>query len=198
MDQKKLSENALQTIPQTYIDNIRKSWWWFVIFGALVTICGAFVAGNLLMGTLASMFLLGSLMFVGGIFQIVGAFQVRAVKSLFWTWLISGVLFLVACFFAFAWPFEAAAILTFLIAIALGASGVIRLIAGIQARGLNGWVWFIISGLLGIIAAVLIFTNIMAWALILPGVFLACDLLFQGIGMILFGINVKRNTPSRS
>lgn len=197
MNQNNLHENASQSLTGNHVDNIRKSWVWFVAIGVLVTLCGAFVAGNLLMGTLASMFLLGSLMFVGGVFQIAAAFQVRAVKSLFLTWLISGILFLLACFFAFAWPFKTAAILTFLIAIALGASGIVRLIAGIQARGLNGWVWFVVSGLLGIIAAIFISANIMAWALILPGVFLACDLLFQGISMILFGINVKKNLPSK-
>lgn len=197
MNQNNRYENASQSLSGSYVENIRKSWLWFVILGALVTLCGAFVVGNLLMGTLASMFLLGSLMFVGGIFQIAGALQVRAVKSLFWAWLIGGILFLVACFFAFAWPFQAAAVITFLIAIALGSSGIVRLIAGIQARGLNGWIWFVVSGLLGIIAAIFIFTNIMAWALILPGVFLACDLLFQGISMILFGINVKKNLPSK-
>lgn len=172
--------------------NLRKSWGWFIGFGILITVCGLLAALFLFASTLASMFLLGTFMFVGGVFQMIAAFQARQIKPLFWGLMISGILFVLACFIAFARPIEAAIAITLLVALFLAASGILRAIAGFQAKGMDGRGWVIASGVIGILAGVLIAMNLPQMAVFLPGMFLACDLLFQGISMLMVGWTLKK------
>lgn len=173
--------------------SLRKSWGWFVGFGVLITLCGFFAAVLPFAATLASVFLLGSLLFAGGVFLIIGAFQVRQMKGLFWTWLLSGILFLVACYFAFAQPIATAYVVTILITVSLAASGVLRLISGFQSRGvMDNSGWMIASGIIGILAAVLIAMSLPVAVVFLPGFLLACDMVFQGVTMLMIGFALKK------
>ena len=56
---------------------IRSKWGWFVAFGVALDLLGLFAFANLFTATVASVYLIGTLMIVAGLAQIVNAFQVR-------------------------------------------------------------------------------------------------------------------------
>lgn len=183
-----------QTVLGEQLVNLRKSWGWFVGFGIALILIGIFAATYILISSLTAIFVFGTLMFVGGFFQLAAAFQFRAVKNVFWSAVFSGILFLICGFIAFAWPAATAVAITILVGITLVLAGILRIVAGIQAAGIEGCVWMILLGVLDLLIAVLLFSNVAGFALILPGVFLACDLLFQGVAMLMIGLALKKRS----
>ena len=171
---------------------LRKSWGWFVVFGLLLTICGAFAAVYIIVGTVVAIFVLGSLLFATGVINIISALQVRGIKSLFWFWLLSGILLILTGLVSFAAPAEMAVTLTVLFAMVLSVAGVLRVVSGFQSRGMDGWGWLVASGVLAVLAAFLIAMTLDRSSLVLPGFFLACELLFEGLMMLMFGFSLRK------
>ena len=93
----------------------RAKWGWFVALGVLLLIAGGVAMANLFVATVASVFVVGTLMLIGGALQIAHAFGVKEWGGLIW-WLLSGLLYAAAGAVAFTNPLLASAVLTFLLA----------------------------------------------------------------------------------
>jgi len=105
---------------------------------------------------------------------------------------LSGVLYLLAGFFAFENPLLASAVLTLFLAIALLVAGVFRIWVGWRMRPVKGWGWVLVSGIITALAGVVIALGWPVNSLWILGLFLACDLLLQGWSMLAFGLAVRR------
>ncbi len=165
-------------------------WGWFVALGIAFVILSFLAFGNLLVATTATVYFVGFLMLIGGIAQIVEAFQVRHWAG-FFLWLLAGILYAVAGFFAITNPTLGAAALTLLFAISLVVSGILRLWWGFTLRGMPGRGWIIASGIVSVIAGIVFYA---AWPGNTPwllGIVLAVDLGLQGFLMIAFGLGLK-------
>lgn len=182
----------LQEMLRQQTEQLRKNWMWFFVIGILMCVCGIFALTHLLFSSVASLYLLSIALFAGGFLMLMTAMQVRKIPKLFWTYLLSGILFLLACWFVLDQPAIALMTITILAAISLGASGILRVISGVQAMGLPGSAWLMISGVIGILAAVLIAVDLRGWSVFLPGMLLALDILFSGIGLLLLGLSLKK------
>ncbi|MER9442794.1 HdeD family acid-resistance protein [Mesorhizobium sp. M0340] len=173
------------------IGQTRAKWGWFVALGVLLLIVGGIAFGNLFIATVASVYVVGWLMLMAGIVEIIHAFGVKTWGRFFY-WLLSGLLYAVAGFFAFYNPLLASAVLTFLLAVALLASGVLRAWVGYSHRPQPGWGWVVTAGVISALAGLVIamgwpFNSV--WVL---GLFLAVDLIFQGWTFIAVGLALKR------
>lgn len=108
-------------------------------------------------------------------------------------WALFGVLYLVAGYYAFSTPVKTAIVLTNVLAIILIIAGVIRIFNAILFRGLQGWGWTLFSeNYVTLAAGVMILKSPDApfWVL---GLFLAIDILFQGINYLSFASYIKRS-----
>ena len=170
---------------------VRSKWGWFVVLGVALLALGVIAAGNLMVATAASVFFVGAMMIVAGIVEIVHAFGVKSWGG-FFLWLLSGILYVVAGYFAFANPMLASAVMTLFLAASLIASGVLRVWIGFTGKDLSGWGWVVAAGLLTIVAGVVIMIGWPVNSLWILGLFLAVDLIFQGISFIAFGFGLKR------
>ena len=130
-------------------------------------------------------------MIVAGIVEIVHAFGVKTWGK-FILWLLSGVLYIVAGYLAFSNPLLATAVLTLFLAISLLASGLVRIWIGITSKNLEGWGWVVAGGVVTAIAGLIIFSGWPVNSLWILGLFLAIDLIFQGITYIGFGLALRR------
>lgn len=169
------------------VGELRTKWGWFVALGVLMLVAGVIAFGNIMLATAVSVFYIGAIMIVAGIFEIIHAFGVKTWGSFFW-WLLSGILYAVAGYFAFANPLLAAAVMTLFLAAALVVSGVIRVWIGIQA----GSGWIIAAGVVTALAGIVIAMHWPVNSLFILGLFLAFDLVFQGIGFIFYGFALKK------
>lgn len=176
---------------KTAIGETRDKWGWFVALGVLLLVFGGIAFGNLFIATVASVYLVGWLMLFAGAVEIVHAFGVKSWGRFFY-WLLSGLLYALAGFFAFYNPLLASTVLTLLLAVALIASGVLRTWVGYQHRGEKGSGWIIAAGVVTVLAGVVIAIGWPVNSLWVLGMFLAIDLIFQGWTFIAFGLALKR------
>lgn len=170
---------------------LRSKWGWFVLLGVALLVLGVIAAGNLLVATAASIFFVGTMMIIGGIVEIVHAFGVKSWGTFFW-WLLSGILYVVAGYLAFANPVLAAGVMTLFLAISLIASGLVRIWIGFSGRGVEGWGWVIAGGIITVLAGLIIASGWPVNSLWILGLFLAIDLIFQGWAFIAFGLALKK------
>lgn len=169
----------------------RAKWGWFVALGALLLFFGCVALGNLFVATVASVYLVGSLMLVAGAFEIVHAFGVKSWGGFFW-WIASGLLYAIAGFVAFYNPLLATAVLTFLLAASLMAAGVLRVWIGMKHRASSKSGWLIAAGVVTALAGLIIAIGWPVNSLWVLGIFLAIDLIFQGWTFIAFGLALRK------
>ncbi len=169
---------------------------WYIGLGVLLTIFGIVLLASLPFATLSAIFIFGILMMIGGILHLLAAFKIFE-GGFRWLWALFGVLYLVAGYYAFSTPVKTAIVLTNVLAIILIVAGVIRIFNAILFRGLPGWGWTLFSGLLTLVAGVIILKSPDApfWVL---GLFLAMDILFQGINYLSFASYIKHEIPKSS
>ena len=82
--------------------------------------------------------------------------------------------------------------LTILAASFIGASGIVKLIYAFKLRPLSGWIWMLISGIISLLLAFIIFTNMAASAAITLGVLLSVELISSGIWILLIGFSFRK------
>ena len=66
------------------ISQLRGKWGWFVALGILMLIAGVLALGNEFLATEVSVYYIGALMLVAGIFQVVHAFGVKSWGRFIW------------------------------------------------------------------------------------------------------------------
>ncbi|WP_046118424.1 HdeD family acid-resistance protein [Ensifer aridi] len=165
-------------------------WGWFVALGVLLIMFGGVAFGNLLMATVASVYYVGIIMLIGGLLNLAHAFQVRGWESVLY-WVLSGAFYAAAGLFAFINPLLASSVLTFLLAVALIVAGCFRIWVGFKLRPLGGWGWMVVGGIITFIAGLVIAAGWPVNSLWILGLFLAVDLVMQGLASIAFGVLVR-------
>jgi len=173
------------------IGTTRGKWGWFVALGVLLLIFGGIAFGNLFIATVASVYMIGWLMLFAGVVEIIHAFGVKTWGRFFY-WLLSGLLYAVAGFFAFDNPLLASTVLTFLLAVALVAAGLLRIWVGYQHWSENGSGWIVTAGVVTALAGLVIAMHWPVNSLWVLGLFLAVDLVFQGWSFIAFGLALRK------
>jgi uncharacterized membrane protein HdeD (DUF308 family) len=169
---------------------VRSKWGWFVALGVALLVLGFLAFGNLLAATLASVFFVGAMMIVGAVAQVIHALQVKGWGG-FLLWLLSALLYGAAGVLVFANPALAAVTLTLVLAVALIASGALRIVSGVRLRPSSGWGWVVASGVISVLAGVVFLLGWPVNSLWLLGMVLAIDLVFQGVAAIGFGLALK-------
>ena len=169
---------------------------WYIGLGVLLTIFGLVLLASLPCVIWCAVFVFGVVLVVGGLLPLLAVFEVFE-GGFRWFWALFGVLYLVAGYYAFSTPVKTAIVLTNVLAIILIIAGVIRIFNAILFRGLQGWGWTLFSGLLTLVAGAMILKSQDApfWVL---GLFLAIDILFQGINYLSFASYIKHEVPKSS
>lgn len=169
---------------------------WYLGLGILLTIFGVVLLAALPFATLSVVFIFGVLMMIGGLLHFVAAFKIFE-GGFRWLWALFGLLYLVAGYYAFSTPVKTAIILTNILAIILIVAGVIRVLSALVFRAIQGWGWTLFSGLLTLITGVIILMSPDApfWVL---GLFLAVDILFQGVNYLTLASYIRREVPKSS
>jgi uncharacterized membrane protein HdeD (DUF308 family) len=172
------------------IHAITGKWGWFVALGAGELILGGIASANLMAASLASVLVIGATMAVAGIFQIVHAVSVRGLRG-FLFWLLAGIVYAAAGAIILYDPILASFTVSLVVCAFLIVAGVMRAWAGFHMRPAAGWRWIVAAGVLTFCVGLVL---IAAWpgiGLWLLGAMLVVDLIFQGWGLIAFGLALK-------
>jgi uncharacterized membrane protein HdeD (DUF308 family) len=98
---------------------------WIVALGIIFMIAGVIALGSVMMATLSAIYVIGIMMIMAGVTEIITAFNVKD-WGRFALWMLLGLLYVAAGIICFFRPFEAVAIVTLMLGIALIIGGVVR------------------------------------------------------------------------
>lgn len=174
-----------------HLTQMKAKWGWFVALGIVLIVAGFIAMGNLVLGTVFSVFYVGFTMAVAGVAQIFHAFQVKGWGA-FLFWVLSGLVYMAAGVIAINNPVMAAGVLTLVLGVSLVIAGAFRLIAAIQARPHEGWGWLAFSSVITLVLGIEIMLQWPVNSVWVLGLFLGIDLLFTGMAVLMLGLRLKK------
>ena len=172
------------------LDELRKSWGWFVALGLLLVVLGTVAIGSAVAVTVVSVALLGGILIAAGVMETVHAFW-RRQWSGFFLELLSGLLYLVLGAMMLATPVEAAITLTLLIGGLLIMEGAFRIILSIAVR-FPHWPWILLNGVVSLALGICIWKKWPVDALYIIGLFIGIDMIFNGWSLVMLGLAARK------
>ncbi len=176
--------------PGEAIAPLRAKWGWIVALGVVYLIAGIVALGSVVMATVASVVIVGAMMIIAGVAEVISAFQMKTWGK-FALWMLLGVLYILAGFFAWDNPLLTAVWLTLFLGAALVASGIVRIYLGFNMKAGSPWVWVVISGLITLVLGAVILAHWPVSAVYTLGIFLGVDLVFAGASWIGIGMAMR-------
>jgi uncharacterized membrane protein HdeD (DUF308 family) len=156
--------------------------WLRLLLGLVLILAGMFVLGDVVFASIVSAMFIGVAAIVAGAFEIIHAFWTKGWGGFLWQILL-GVLYICAGFVLLSQPVAGALILTWVIGIVMLASGMVRLVVGIDRWSSMGWL-LLLSGVFGIVAGLIILRGWPQSGLWFLGLLLGIDLIFHGVGWL--------------
>jgi len=169
------------------------NWGLFLLVGLSFIVLGIVGISLPQLTAIAIDLLIGWLLVFGGILQGIHAVKCRQWKGFFLSTL-GTVLYLGAGAFLLIEPLQGIVTLTLLLALLFMFEGGLKLSLAFQMRPQTGWVWPLISGILAIVLALLIWAewpSSAAWAI---GLLFGINMLFAGWTTIMLGVTFRETT----
>ncbi|WBU56412.1 HdeD family acid-resistance protein [Paracoccus sediminicola] len=155
----------------------------WIIIGLLSILAGVLALANPFAATLTAELLAGwSFLFIG-LLQIIAAFQIRGTGGKLWVVLLGAACIFLGIFLLRN-PLAGVVSLTILAAISFLAGGIFKIFLAFDFRGTNAFWLVLLSGIVSVALALMIFGNFPASALTILGVLLAVELISTGVSMV--------------
>jgi len=166
------------------LEQVRRSWGWFFVFGILLTILGAVCVGKAQSATTFSILALGWVLAISGVLWLLNAF--RAFSWLgFLLYLLNGLIRGVTGYLLLRHPDAGAAGVTMVLASLFIVGGLFRA-AGAGAIRFPRWGWTVFSGLVSVALGVYLLTTWAIASTYFIGMAVGIDLIFDGAALIGF------------
>lgn len=170
------------------------SWWQSILLGIVLMAAGLLVLRNAVTATVLSAIVFGIALLAAGLFEVVQAFWAPHWSGVVWR-LVVGLLYAIGGGVLIADPLAASAVLTLAFAAALVASGVVRLFLAVKHWEQFGWLLFT-SGIIGILAGLVIFLKWPLSGLWVFGLGVGADLLVHGAWWVVSGWTARDPRPA--
>ena len=172
-----------------------KHWGYFLASGIAFLALGTIALAYTVLTTLASVFVFGVVLLIGGIFQTGHAFKMSTSKwSGFLLDLLIGVLYVITGLLMAVHPLAGAQSLTLLLASFFLVVGVFRTMGAVILRP-PSWGWLLVSGIITFLLGILVWIQWPESALWLIGTLVAIDMIFNGAWLAMLAVNIRRMTP---
>jgi uncharacterized membrane protein HdeD (DUF308 family) len=176
--------------PVPVLGDLVHNWGWLLAQGIFLVVLGTIGLGMTFWLTLATVFIFGVFLLIGGGVQIFQAFKCRGWQSVLWHILIA-ILYVLAGLIIMADPLVASTLITLLLAGALMGIGVLRLIMAVQVRGVKNWFWPLIGGIAAIVLGLMILTRWPISGFWVIGLFVAIEMIFSGWSYIIIALGAR-------
>lgn len=173
------------------VQQLRSSWIWLALLGAISLIGGILALANPFAATVAAVFLAGWTFLLFGAVQIIQAFRMRGWSGFLWALLLGAVTVVVGVSLL-ANPFAGAISLTILVAVLFLVLGVVKVMYGLSLRPVSGWVYAVLSGVISILLAIVIFADFPWAAVTVLGILLAIELLSNGAFLLFVAFGLRK------
>jgi uncharacterized membrane protein HdeD (DUF308 family) len=171
--------------------HVRDKWWWALLLGVGLFVLGlAALATAPFLASVVFVVLLGFLMLVGGVAQLVSAFWAGKWSG-FLLELLIGILYVVIGILIIDEPVETLVVLTVLIAAFLIVGGIFRIVSAMSLQ-FPGWGWHLLNGFVSLLLGVLILQRWPESSLVVIGVFVGIEMIFNGLTWAMLGLELRR------
>ena len=174
---------TLASVFEAGMEEVRKSWGWFLVSGIVLMVLGAACIAKSQTATTFSILALGWILAISGIVWLVGAFQT-------WTWggffvyLLNAIIRCVTGYLLIRHPDAGAAAVTMVIAALFIVGGLFRAAAGtIQ---FPRWGWTVFAGLVSVALGIYLLATWSATSTFFVGLAIGIDLVFDGASLVGF------------
>jgi uncharacterized membrane protein HdeD (DUF308 family) len=140
--------------------------------------------------TIAAKVFIGWLFIISGAFQMWQSFSTREWGGFLWNLLIGIMYLVVGCWLAFD-PTAGIIALTVLLAITFIAQGVMEAAMANKLRPNDGWGWMMFSGLIGILAGILLISGLPSTAVWAVGLTVGINMISSGFAFFTLGSAAK-------
>jgi uncharacterized membrane protein HdeD (DUF308 family) len=172
---------TLASVFEAGIEEVRKSWGWFLVSGVLLMILGAACIAKSQTATTFSILALGWILAISGVVWLVGALQT-------WTWggffvyLLNAIIRCVTGYLLIRHPDAGAAAVTMVIAALFIVGGLFR--AGCASViQYPRWGWTVFAGLVSVVLGVYLLATWTATSTFFVGLTIGIDLVFDGASL---------------
>ena len=177
----------------TILQKLSANWGWMLALGILMVLLGFAGLGATFVVTLATVTFFGFLFIIGGVIQFIEAIRLKETKSPIGGVIIA-LLYIISGIIMVRNPLLASATFTLFIAWSLILVGFSHAFLAFKMRGINGWVWMFINGVVSFLLGVIIWSHWPVSGLWVIGLFIAIELLLNGWSMIMLSFAVKNVT----
>jgi len=175
------------------LEAIRGNWGWLLALGIILIVVGTIAVAMPIVSSFASAVAFGSLLLLGGIAQLVGAFWTRDWSGFFLS-LLMGILYAVLGVLFLRHPGDALMAMTLFLACALMVGGLFRIIGSLMYQ-FPHWGWILTGGIINLVLGIMIWQQWPEVSLIVIGLFVGIDLIFTGWTWVMLALAVKNVQP---
>jgi len=166
------------------IEEVRKSWGWFLVLGILLVILGAICIVKAQTATTFSILALGWVLAISAVFWFVGSFQALGWSG-FFIYLLNALLRGVVAYLLIRHPQAGAEGVTMLLAVLFIVGGLFR-ITGAGVIQFPYWGWTVFAGLVSVGLGVFLMATWATASTFFVGIAIGVDLIFDGAALTAF------------
>jgi len=166
------------------LDQVRKSWGWFLTFGILLSILGIVCVGKAQTATTFSILALGWVLMISGVLWLVNSFYAFSWHG-FFLYLLNAIIRGVTGYLLIRHPDAGAQGVTMLLAALFIVGGLFRGI-GASVIQFPRWGWTVFSGLISFALGIYLLVTWPAASTYFIGIVIGIDLIFDGASLVGF------------
>jgi len=166
------------------LEEVRKSWGWFLVFGILLIILGAACVVKAQTATTFSILALGWVLLISGVVWLVSAFQAWSWGG-FFVYLLNAIIRGVTGYLLIRHPDAGAEGVTMLLAALFIVGGLFRS-AGASVIQFPRWGWTVFAGLVSVALGVYLLATWSTSSTFFVGIAIGIDLIFDGAALVGF------------
>jgi uncharacterized membrane protein HdeD (DUF308 family) len=171
------------------LEQVRKSWRWFLVFGILLTILGVICVGKAQTATTFSILALGWVLAISGVVWLINSFYAFTSYG-FFLYLLNAIIRGVTGYLLIRHPDAGAAGVTMVLAALFIVGGLFRA-AGASVIRFPRWRWTAFSGLVAVALGIYLLATWSATSTYFIGLAIGIDLIFDGAALIGFAAAIR-------
>jgi len=163
-------------------ETIKRYSTWYLLEGVLLIVAGVVALIWPYVASVALIFLLGWILIVSGILQGIGLIGAKDVPH-FWLQLVSAVLAILIGILLLRNPDAGLLIMTVLLIVYFFVEGISKVIFAMNIRPYTGWLWVLLSGVIGLLLGAYLWANMPVASEWVLGVLLGIQLIVEGAAL---------------
>jgi len=168
----------------TGLEQVRRSWGWFLVFGILLVMLGVVCVGKAQTATTFSILALGWVLVISGVFWLVNSFFAFNWHG-FFLCLLSAIIRVATGYLLIRHPDAGAEAVTMLLAILFIVGGLFRAIASSVIQ-FPRWGWMTFAGLVSVALGIYLLMTWPTASIFFFGLAIGIDLIFDGAALVGF------------